>query len=267
MLLPSRHTRSSTADYVPRKRALLAQLPETHRLSEVVQLDLVYGGLRHQLRETVFTTFSQLVERARQFEELQQEVRPNTIETDRPILTKARVRCTYASCRRPGHTSEECRKRVRDLTTSAPTPTPPGSKGAPTPACYGCHRRGVIRSQCPTCNPKLPTRSWISAHYLKDPPINPRERPTIRIKVANTEGKSYLDTGAKLSVASHSYQALLKTGHVFRSERAQVAFADGTPRLENLLVTSTAIQLAGRVIKTTVVVFPEAILLYCPQEE
>lgn len=63
----------------------------------------------------------------------------------------------------------------------------------------------------------------------------------------------------KVPVVNHSlHRSLQKTGHVFWEEESEIAFGDGTPWKQTLQVTTTAINLARRIIKTTFVVLPKA---------
>nr|XP_034192202.1 activity-regulated cytoskeleton associated protein 2-like [Osmia lignaria] len=72
--------------FISKKRALLAELPELP--TESVQIDMLYGLLRFHLRERIsgesITSFTDLVNRAREIEKLEKEAQQQNLE-ERPV--------------------------------------------------------------------------------------------------------------------------------------------------------------------------------------
>lgn len=147
------------------KRALLATLP-TGSHSEEQQINLLFGLLRHQIRERLqrndVNTFEQLIQKARNIEEVLAEGRNCTQKQPAASANNTSIvqpNCTI--CNKPGHSKDVCWKNNEPRTNMI--------------VCYGCGKSGVIRSKCETCNIKktqefsvlsldanerMPQRSW-----------------------------------------------------------------------------------------------------------
>lgn len=220
-----------TETFVSKKRALFAQLPESH--SETQQLDMLYGQVRYEIRvklarETVktfeFLKAARSVERLLTEKQAQPQTQP-TITKGKEALPK-KAKCGY--CRFPGHTIDNCRKKARDegvASGSGDTTTTAGrlmvstlGTQAPSPSqakfsCYGCGMPGMVRSKCPTCNnnkKQTPNADKEISFCSIDVKIDCRPRPVIGIGVDNIAGTAYIDSCAKTSVASYGLYQCLK---------------------------------------------------------
>ncbi|KAJ2946140.1 hypothetical protein O0L34_g5071 [Tuta absoluta] len=106
-----------TEVFIRQKRMLLAQLSENN-LSESFQLNMVFGqlslGIREKISRSSVTTFDELIEKAREAEQLMdskalpKDKEPITGDTPSAIRLKKKKRCTF--CHFIGHTVEDCRK-------------------------------------------------------------------------------------------------------------------------------------------------------------
>lgn len=86
-----------------------------------------------------------------------------------------------------------------------------------------------------------------------------RSRPMVFLKVNGLEGKAYVDTCAKISIASHELYEMLKArGQVFHKETATITLADGVSRRQNVLSFEALIELCGRSFKTQFLVLLES---------
>lgn len=76
------------------------------------------------------------------------------------------------------------------------------------------------------------------------------------IEVNGVKGKAYVDTCAKISVASHElYTMLMKArGQTFGEEMATVTLADGNSRLQRILTFTAVVVLCGRRFNTPFIV-------------
>lgn len=258
--------RTPTDVFVSQRRALLAELATPH--PEHVQIDMVYGLLRFHLRERIpresVTGFMDLVRRAREIEALEKEARQQMPDVPKERRDgqrwKERLRCGI--CRKPGHAAEDCRSkkmppgpRTEPYTTARPKMN--SDTARPLLRCYGCDKPGVVRSKCPTCSPrtaegKTPV-TFGAVSVLSVSAI----RPIVAVQVLGEEGRAYLDTGARCSVASQGLHKLLQAkGHPFVKRRMEVALADGNPRVQELLTTRAEVILEGREFSAQFIVLP-----------
>ncbi|KYB29879.1 hypothetical protein TcasGA2_TC034535 [Tribolium castaneum] len=257
-----------TDRYVTIQRDRLAQM--TRHLDEEWQIDVVYGLLRHKIRDKIprsdIGSFNELLNRARAIEENEKESAAGPVKSQKTNGTttvkanggKNRARCSF--CRAFGHDVGECRK-LKTNTTSGP----PSAPNAIVPRvstdirCYGCQRPGVFRRNCPDCNPptapvSAPTTDPTGFCAINTS-IQPRRRPTVNIEILGITGTALLDTAAGNSVASISlYQHLLRQGCTPRKEKVEATLADGGTRLMEVPTVTTNVKLAGKITKTTFIV-------------
>ncbi|XP_028175735.1 uncharacterized protein LOC114363967 [Ostrinia furnacalis] len=251
----------STASFIAEKRALIAQLPESHKLVEDQLIDLVYGQLRLDIREKIarehVTTFDDLLEKTREVESHMLEKANLTQRPleDPPIKPK---RCNF--CRIPGHTAETCRKKAKAEQSDAvkPSPTTDIKPEKPRLSCYGCGEPGVVRSRCTKCSSQRRTSSNDASFCgVKIGEMNPR--PVVRIQIGHIKGTAQIDTGARSNVASYSlYQQLRKNGYIFEEKEMSITLADGIPKRQTALTVRAPIAIFGRVIPSSFVVLPQA---------
>lgn len=273
--------------FVCRARALIAQLPPNTLPENPVQLDMVYGLLHRRIREKVsrtsFSTFTELLEKARAVEDLmdegsaQAQTRPAPLTSPaklaRPLSPRAtpsaapstsgsghtplrtRSRCAY--CRAYGHEKDSCQK----LLMKNSTPTSPTGDKKPL-ICYGCGAPGVIRSQCFNCNPDdRPSASTPlqSVAAVGTAPIDARARPIVKVNVCGVKGRVIVDTGAKLSIASGSLRdVLIKNKLDFVKAFIEIKLADGSMSKRHVETVNVNVTLENVVIPTVFVILPGA---------
>lgn len=269
--------------FVCEARALLAKLSYAVSLPETVQLDMVYGLLAYSIRKKVprekFSTFSELIDLAREVEETKAEKpKRNDVKSEKPPKQEIRPRCKY--CKNFDHVMEDCRSMQKKQDT-APSrgattiPSKPAKSDAsdkettqtnirsrPVVTCYGCGKPGYLRKDCPQCSNK----STVSEDKLDfcvmdvyDIRKEYRSRPSLNVEIRGARGIGLIDTAAKLSVAGHSlYNVLVEKGQVFNNANVRIGLADGTSSQENVLTANVDVKLAGRIINATFIVLPHA---------
>ncbi|CAG9137900.1 unnamed protein product [Plutella xylostella] len=255
-----------TETFVANKRFLFAQLPPPAH-SESQQIDMIFGQLsldiRKKLQRSSVQTFKELLVAARGIEQLAEETGQTTRAPALPAANRRNQnRCLY--CRVHGHTAEECRKKMkaesRQTAVAMPVPTGAGTATSALPkiTCYGCGAPGVVRSKCTTCSRPRPTASEDINFCSVSVKLDARPRPMVVVEIEEgITGTAFLDTCAKMSVASYSlYVELLKRGHVFQEEFVNVVLADGIPKMQKVEMIKLNVKLSGRTIPTTFIVLP-----------
>ncbi|XP_052756192.1 uncharacterized protein LOC113514129 [Galleria mellonella] len=261
----------ATDIFVTKARALISQLPP-NTLSEETQLDMVYGLLSCHIREKVprtsFSSFAELLQKARIVEELyaegQQTPVTATMSTPSkltfstpaaaskgPVMKKTRPRCGY--CKQFGHKTEGCpkgqRQRGKQEGNTKEYPPPP------TITCYGCGAPGVIRSNCPTCKkrPTTPvTASTSSTAFQSVAALGNKD-------ITHEHARNLMLRYMKQSIASKSLYTFLRTrNHVFSFVNTTVKLADGSSKLMNVATTKVDVKVQGIIIPTVFIVLPDA---------
>lgn len=116
---------TSTDIFVCKARALLSKLPYATPLSESIQLDMIYGLLSYKIRREIsrekITSFSELLDLAREVEENRPEMPEKSSKQTSPRKQETRLRCKY--CKNFGHTVDDCRttRKKRDEDAAAPS--------------------------------------------------------------------------------------------------------------------------------------------------
>lgn len=92
-------------------KALLSKLPYAAPLSESIQLDMIFGLLLYKIRREIsrekVTSFSDLLDLAREVEENRTEIPEKPPKQISPRKQETRLRCKY--CKNFGHTVDDCR--------------------------------------------------------------------------------------------------------------------------------------------------------------
>nr|XP_049706445.1 uncharacterized protein LOC126056718 [Helicoverpa armigera] len=282
--------------FVCKARALIAQLPANTLPENPVQLDMVYGLLHRRIREKVsrqsFSSFSELLEKARAVEDLLEEghktttqgrpvvipapTAPKSVETARSppmssstptsssssdnTTTKHRPRCGY--CKKFGHDKESCKKiQMKNSTPPGPR-VETGPKQAAPVVCFGCGAPGVIRSNCGTCkrgDDSSTTTPFQSISAVGTAPIDARARPIVDVKICGCSGRVIVDTGAQLSIASDSLRKVLVAKNVnLVNTSLDCKLANGSVCKKKVETVSVDVELQGVVIRTMFVVLPGA---------
>lgn len=250
--------------FVCRKRALIGQFPPK-RYKEEEQLDLIYGLLKPKLKKKIartdFKTFSQLLERARHLESLEEkekQLKPttssSTVTSDMKEKPKFK-RCLY--CGRKGHVIEECRKRLAKLQTDVNKNK--DDKSTKPVTCYGCGTPGVYRSTCETCKAKETPPKPVAFYKFETMLESHVKIPTISIDIMGKEGYAYIDTAARTSIASAQLYKLLVDADVqFTETTANISLADGTEKHQKLLVATVDVTVGKRTLPITLTVLADA---------
>ncbi|XP_038211455.1 uncharacterized protein LOC119831956 [Zerene cesonia] len=263
---------TTTEAFISRKRELFSLLPPP-ALTETQQIDLIFALIRLDIRNRMprnsVTTFKTLLQKARVIEEtLHQYVHGlQPMESTKSIAQgrKGKLRCSF--CKNLGHSVEVCRKKKRakrTVTTQikdvAERQTQAPSPSLPKFSCFGCGAPGVFRSNCSSCKRKSPginreSPSYCATNFWN----NARSRPVVFIDVEDIKCTAYIDTSAKMNVASISlYLALEKHGCVFDEQTVDLTLDDSVEKRQNVLVCKTTVHLMERKIPTTFIVLPEA---------
>ncbi|KAJ8723813.1 hypothetical protein PYW07_007793 [Mythimna separata] len=267
-----------TEVFVAKKRALLAEMSEPH--TDQQEINLVFGQLRIAVREKInresIKSFDDLLIKARNIERTLREKEEQNDKTEKNDKTQNneniqrhksskkqnKARCGY--CRLPGHAAEVCRRKANDdaekqnVVKNEPT-TNSENDGKPKFSCYGCGEPGVIRSRCPKCKEKQSTTSVDFCFCSANMTADVRPRPTVPITIQGLKGIAYIDTCAKSSVASYRlYKLLEQNGLNFEKEVMYITLADGVARKQDVLTVKTIVNIFGRDIDTSFVIFPDA---------
>ncbi|KAF9413744.1 hypothetical protein HW555_008190 [Spodoptera exigua] len=260
----------TTEAFIARKRSLFSLAPPP-AFTESQQIDLIFPLIRLDIRNRMprdtLPTFYQLLETARGIEETLHEYAASseTGETGNAPGKKVKIRCTF--CKNLGHTADVCRKKKRaEGTLSASVKdVSEGQTQAPSPSqpkfsCYGCGAPGVYRSNCSTCKKSSsPVKKENVAFCAVDAPEETQSRPVVFVEVDGQKGTAFMDTCAKVSVASYSlYQSLLKSGCKFIEKTVDLTLADGIKKEQVVLVCKAVVNLNGRNIATRFIVLQEA---------
>ncbi|XP_018560983.1 uncharacterized protein LOC108903332 [Anoplophora glabripennis] len=214
--------------FICKARGILSQLP-ANTLSESIQLDMVYGLLNRRMKEKIprnkVETFTELLEKSRLAEEIFNE----TIYFEQNKTNTKKLRCTY--CRTVGHSKGECDK----LSTRPIVDTVPSTIESPVEFC-------MLNTD------------------IKSNSIALRPRPIMYINILGLQGTGIIDTAAKESIAGQSlYNVMVAKGQTFKQDKIYVGLADGSTKLENVLITYVDVKIQGRVIPTRFIILTDAV--------
>jgi hypothetical protein len=228
-----------------------------------------YSAIRDRVPRDAVANFAELLEKARVVEQSERESR-KTLQEAAALEKRGRksqgnrsIKCEY--CRNFGHEEHECRKKQRDVAKGQTAST---TRSAPRPAktaaekkqiyCYGCHRPGVYRNNCPTCSgPNSGVSNEICALTVHC--VVPRLSPTVLVSIADLQESAIIDTAACNIVArADLYKHLLATGHPTQKLVVAVTFADENTKTLYVPTVQAIVKLADHEIRTTFVVLSES---------
>ncbi|CAG9130441.1 unnamed protein product [Plutella xylostella] len=161
-----------------------------------------------------------------------------------------------------------CRKRQR-MENSREDPQDTASRPnllalpitQPKVSCYGCGAPGVVRTKCPNCSQKTQIAP-IKPEDISFCSLNAtdaRARPVVFITINGFNGVAYIDTGAKMSVASYElYRHLCNQGCGFKQKVLNVTLADGITKRQTVLLAKVRVTLSDKEITTEFMVMPES---------
>ncbi|KAI5642060.1 hypothetical protein NE865_05752 [Phthorimaea operculella] len=264
---------------------IFSEFPKDEQFSEKQQLNTIYGLLNLSIRKKVprenVNDLDDLCVKARAVEVLLKEETAkqgkgkSNEDQDTQIMTapstsgtraKKPTRCNF--CKKIGHTFEECRKRKKVLEDKVKQENDEKTTDALSNStttgfsCYGCGTPGVYRSNCKICTKKPPQSAGPRGSLgfcAIDIHLQRHSRPMVFLKVNGLDGKAYVDTCAKVSVASHElYMMLKKQGQVFYEEIATIVQADGIAKRQRILVFDAVVELCGRSLRTPFIVLLES---------
>lgn len=262
-------TKEKTDLFVSKSRALIAQL--TEKPSTNIQIDMIYGLLNSNMRSRISrddcTTFDDLLKKSRNIENsllikselpASASLSTTTDESSDTYKTRLRPRCSH--CRLIGHTIEQCRKLNKSEQKLSPVPS--SSPSTSTLICYGCGQAGVIKTNCPKCNPKIKTekienKDSISFQSLEQFGI--RDRLRLSIEIFEVQGSAIVDSGAAISLASSSlFEVLSSKSCEFTKKSMKITLADGSVIDDFVLQTKVIVKIADRDVKTTFTYMPKS---------
>lgn len=212
---------------------------------------LVYGGLLRNIRKEMarnsFTTFAELLTRARVIEEHQNEI-------------KGKIKyCDH--CKMRNHSTMECnRKRQGDykIESSKSEVSNKDENGAKMVIkCYGRGKHGFVRSNCPDCKPTVNAASveldFSHVMLSLEAPI-----PTIPCQINGLAESAFLDTAAKTSIASETlYERLVEKGCKSTFRKANIKLADGKVKKDVIKLIQAVIEIQNRLFDITLVVLSD----------
>ncbi|XP_045462161.1 uncharacterized protein LOC123672192 [Harmonia axyridis] len=247
--------------FLNKKRSLLAEITAVEGKEEL-QLDLVYSLINISIRSRVprnqVTNFQDLLTAGRRVEE---DLGENRRDSKLNKENDKRKKCTF--CKFPGHNEDECRKKKRQFTERKETPTrSPENTGSIN--CYGCGRPGVMRRNCPTCNPNSSDPYGFCALHMAQvvqaaQPTQIRNRAMLALNILGIPGTACIDTGARISVAGASlYHKLQQKKVPFSTINAHYRYADGKLRTGKILTCRKEVRLEGKKIPTSFIVLPHS---------
>ncbi|XP_059055841.1 uncharacterized protein LOC131849740 [Achroia grisella] len=282
-----------TEVFVARLRALLTTLP--YVLEERVQLDIIYGLLNRSIRKRVTresVTTIELIYKARNVEEALSEANKLSSKSSSTVTKSARDSISRAHCaptaraitpvreqRAPPHAARGARPpaEAQRSAPTAPAPQPDSADFAPStssaPVVSSTKRENInvsprdnvnVGSNVKTYNLCNQCLNVSRADFCVSPLCFMRNddstrRPLLNIEVYGFRGTGLIDTGAKCCVAGSTlYFLLQQQQHPFREHLLSVKLADGLIRDVNVKLVDINVQLAGMLIPTTFVIFPDA---------
>lgn len=225
--------------FLCKARALLSKLPYETPLSESIQLDMIYELLSYKIRKEIsrekVSSFSELLDLAREVEEMKAEDSGKSSEPKSSRKQDGRPQCKY--CKNYGHTVDECksvRKKQNDNKNTtgkkdrAETETDIASnnlRAQPVITCFDCGNPGHLRKDCPKCNKneqsgKNETKFEFCLINASDIQTRCKNRPILNVEILKAHGTELIDTAAKLSVAGYTlYKILAEKGQQFRETK------------------------------------------------
>lgn len=199
--------------FICKVRSLFSKLP-TGELNEKIQLDMSYGlislKIRCKIKREDFQTFEELLKLTRSEELMFNELKlhapkPNqNLKMDDAIEHKLKYFCRY--CKSKEHNIAECPKKAKNdqLSKNKNDSNKLNSARDLEPkvrneiSCYGCQKKGFIKSNCPDCNVSIKTSSVDfdestsddNAHFSSFVTVDSacKPRPLMSIKILGVNG-------------------------------------------------------------------------------
>ncbi|XP_030747079.1 uncharacterized protein LOC115875701 [Sitophilus oryzae] len=190
---------------------------------------MVYGLLHYRIRKRVnrddVQNFNDLLQLTRAVERTLGEKEPKESKSVEKAR-KAGLHCVY--CKNYGHTKDICRKlkRNQDTRVKQETPNPIQASGSKmeetvnstsTLTCYGCGKKGFIKSNCPDCrkqnskNNNVITTARIAEFYTEQYNSDSRFQPLVSVEMLGQTSVACIDTGARGSLADpHTINVIMQ---------------------------------------------------------
>lgn len=247
-----------TDTFICEKRSLFSQIPEP-KPTESMQIGMIFGLLHIDIRKHIkredMTTFSILLQKAREVELIESEQKQA-----QPSLTPVKPqkkRCNY--CRQIGHEEINCRKKEKGILRPVePTNQKLSNDESSSRRCYGCGAPGYYRSNCPSCSTDIKPSPKKVEFYTMNTKFGVGI-PTIYISVCGIPGIAHIDTGARTSVASKKlYNKLLEFGCKFTKTMANITLADGKTQEQRVYATTVPIDIGNRCLQLKLITLENA---------
>ncbi|XP_026745485.1 uncharacterized protein LOC113506846 [Trichoplusia ni] len=117
----------------------------------------------------------------------------------------------------------------------------------------------VFALNCTTCKKSSPIKKEDLRFCAIDVQLEADSRPVVFVEIDGIKGTAYIDTCAKMSVASYSlYVTLAERGCKFEEQPVNLTLADGVKKSQRVLKCRAEVDLLGHKVQTTFIVLPEA---------
>ncbi|GFV66185.1 uncharacterized protein TNCV_369831 [Trichonephila clavipes] len=127
--------------------------------------------------------------------------------------------------------------------------------------CYGCGKRGVIKSRYPTCNLNASQRTDVASNHINAYAAQTRSpRLTlIGITFCGIKGRVCADTGSSHSIAGERmFNIFNDKGLLFQETTLAMSLADGQQTTGEAFTTQVMVEIEGRSILTKFIILPKA---------
>ncbi|GFT73854.1 uncharacterized protein NPIL_213081 [Nephila pilipes] len=114
--------------------------------------------------------------------------------------------------------------------------------------CYGCEKRGVIKSRCRTCNPNSSQRTDVATNHINAYTAQTRSiRLTlIDITFCGEKGRVCTDTRSSHSIAGEKmYQVFKDKGLIFQEITLAMSLVDGQRATGEAFTTQMMVEIEG----------------------
>ncbi|GFX80480.1 uncharacterized protein TNCV_2529881 [Trichonephila clavipes] len=128
--------------------------------------------------------------------------------------------------------------------------------------CYGCGKKGWIKSRCPTCNLNASQRTDVTTNHISAYTAQTRgpRLTLIDITFCGIKGRVCADTGSSHSIAGERMFRIFKDkGLIFQETTLAMSLVDGQQTPGEALSTHVMVEIEGRSVLTKfIIILPKA---------